>query len=377
MPVKIVLVAGTRPNFIKVAPLMRALAANSTFEPMLIHTGQHYDPKLSKIFFDELRIPRPDMELEVGSATHAQQTAEIMRRFEPLLGQEQPHAVIVVGDVNSTIACSLVVAKFQLARAFQWKHGRRQRPVIIHVEAGLRSFDDDMPEEVNRKLTDVVSEVLFVSDPAGLTNLRREGAPESRVFFVGNVMVDSLLAAREQAMKSTILSQLGITEKQFCLVTLHRPSNVDDPEMLSRLMEILDAVTAPLPLVFPVHPRTQERLRAIGFKPDVKRWILTDAVGYLDFLKLEATARAVFTDSGGVQEETTVLGVPCVTLRENTERPVTIEEGTNALGGTDKETILTALQTVTGRRLDGRMPKYWDGHAADRIVGILDGLFGG
>ena len=240
MAMRILLVAGARPNFIKIAPLMRVLQADPLFEARLVHTGQHYDERLSKIFFDDLRIPRPDIELEVGSGTQAQQTAEIIRRFEPVLEREQPQAVLVVGDVNSTIACALVVAKFQLATEVVWKHGRRRRPVMIHVEAGLRSFDDDMPEEVNRKLTDAVSDVLFVSDPAGLENLRKEGVPGEKVFFVGNVMIDTLRAARERAMTSTIVGDLGLTAGAFGLVTLHRPSNVDDPATLRRLLGVLD-----------------------------------------------------------------------------------------------------------------------------------------
>jgi UDP-N-acetylglucosamine 2-epimerase (non-hydrolysing) len=377
MAVKVLLIAGARPNFIKIAPLMRALGKDPLFQVRLVHTGQHYDDRLSKIFFDDLKIPRPDLELGVGSGTHAAQTAEIIKRFEPILQSEQPQAVLVVGDVNSTIACAIVVAKFQLERPFRWRSGERRRPVIIHVEAGLRSFDEDMPEEINRKLTDAISDVLFVSDPAGLTNLKNEGVPDDKVFFVGNVMIDTLLAAKEQAMKSPVLRDLGLDGKEFGLVTLHRPSNVDDPAALKTLLGVLDQVAAKLPMVFPVHPRTRQRMAANGVTLAPGRWTVTDPIGYLEFMKLQAAARVVFTDSGGVQEETTVLGVPCVTLRENTERPVTISEGTNTLAGTAKDAILAAAKAALAGPLGGtaRQPRYWDGKAAERINGVLAELF--
>ncbi|MDB4967896.1 MAG: UDP-N-acetylglucosamine 2-epimerase, partial [Myxococcales bacterium] len=324
MRTKILCVAGARPNFIKIAPLMRVLGKNPRFEAKLLHTGQHYDAKLSKVFFEDLKIPKPDIELEIGSASHAQQTAEIMKRFEGVLEAEQPEAVLVVGDVNSTIGCALVTSKFFLQRPFRAKlDGKiveRRRPVMIHVEAGLRSHDDDMPEEVNRKLTDAISDLLFISDPSGIDFLKREGVSEGRCFFVGNVMIDTLLAARERAMQSPILEELGIKQGGYGLITLHRPSNVDDPAALSSLLETIEEVAGAMPLVFPVHPRTKQRLQAAGVTPDPARWKLIEPLGYLDFLKLTAAARIVLTDSGGVQEETTVLGVPCVTLRENTER---------------------------------------------------------
>ena len=376
MPVKILCVAGARPNFIKIAPLMRAFATGDFWHARLVHTGQHYDDKLSKIFFDDLKIPRPDLSLEVGSGTHAVQTAEIIRRFEPVLENEQPEAVLVVGDVNSTIACALVVAKFQRKTEFRWREGMRRRPVMIHVEAGLRSFDDDMPEEINRKLTDAISDVLFVSDPAGLENLKKEGVPDEKVFFVGNVMIDTLLEAREQAMRSGILEQLGLKGLEYGLVTLHRPSNVDDPAALRALLATLDLAAQRIPLVFPVHPRTRQRMIGAGLILDRGRWILTDPIGYLDFMKLQASARVVFTDSGGVQEETTVLGVPCVTLRENTERPVTISEGTNLLAGTRREAILEAFEQAMAGGRSERRPTYWDGKAAERVNDVLQELFG-
>ena len=375
MRTRILCVAGARRNFIKIAPLMRALRADPAFEARLLHTGQHYDDKLSKVFFDDLGIPRPDVSLDVGSGSHAQQTAEVIRRFEPVLEAEQPQSVLVVGDVNSTIACALVVSKFQLAAPFCWKGATRRRPIMIHVEAGLRSFDDDMPEEVNRRLTDTISDVLFVSEPAGLENLAREAVPAGKVFFVGNVMIDTLLAAKDRAMRSPILEDLGLTGREYGLVTLHRPSNVDDPAALSGLLDVLDEVARELPLVFPVHPRTRARLATMGIALEAPRWRLTDPLGYLDFLKLQASSRVVFTDSGGVQEETTVLGVPCVTLRTSTERPVTIHEGTNQLAGTDRGAVLAAFRHALAQARGSRVPKFWDGRAADRVAETLRGLF--
>ena len=381
MPSKILLVAGARPNFIKIAPLMRALGNNPRFAARLVHTGQHYDAKLSKIFFEDLKIPKPDIELEIGSGSHAQQTAEIMKRFEPVLQKEQPEAVLVVGDVNSTIGCALVTSKFFLDRPFRahldGKVVERRRPLMIHVEAGLRSGDDDMPEEVNRKLTDAISDLLFVSDPAGMKHLEHEGVPATRTFFVGNVMIDTLLAAREQAMQSPILEQLGVSARGYVLITLHRPSNVDDPKQLSALLQTIEETAGDLPLVFPVHPRTRQRLAQSGLHPDEKRWRLIEPLGYLDFLKLTAQARVVLTDSGGVQEETTVLGVPCVTLRENTERPVTITEGTNFLAGTALPSVREHVVKALAASTSGRVPRLWDGKSAERIAEILAKVFEG
>ncbi len=376
MSTKILCVAGARPNFMKIAPLMRVLRKNPAFDAKLVHTGQHYDAKLSQIFFEDLKIPRPDIELEVGSGSHAAQTAEIIKRFEPVLEREQPQAVLVVGDVNSTIGCALVTSKFVLKRPFHTKLGPRHRPVMIHVEAGLRSFDWDMPEEINRILTDSISDLLFVSDPAGMENLKKEGVAESRYFFVGNVMIDTLLAAKEQAMKSKVLDEVGLTEQGYALLTLHRPSNVDDAVALKALLETIEVVARDQPVLFPVHPRTRARLEASGITLDPARWKLTDPFGYMDFLKLTASARVVLTDSGGIQEETTVLGVPCITLRENTERPVTITEGTNILAGTGREAILAAYASVKANKGGGaRTPRFWDGKSAERIDQILTGVF--
>jgi UDP-N-acetylglucosamine 2-epimerase (non-hydrolysing) len=371
---RILCVAGARPNFIKISPIVRALAASPDLEPRLVHTGQHYDDALSRVFFEQLGIPTPDIELAVGSASHAAQTAEIMRRFEPVLAGEQPHGVLVVGDVNSTIACALVASKFVRREAFHCAFGRRSRPLVIHVEAGLRSGDDDMPEEVNRRLTDAISDVLFASEPAGVENLRREGVPADRIHLVGNVMIDTLLAAKSQASASPVLGSLGLRENAYGLVTLHRPSNVDESGARQEVLAALDEVSRRIPLVFPVHPRTRARLVDAKVALDPSRWTLTDPLGYLDFLRLMSSARVVLTDSGGVQEETTVLGVPCVTLRNNTERPVTISEGTNRLGGTSREGILAAFGEATRPYAPRPAPRFWDGRAADRIASVLEGV---
>ena len=371
MSIKVLCVAGTRPNFVKVAALMRCLAEHPLFLTKLVHTGQHYDADLSGIFFRQLRMPVPDIELEVGSGSHASQTAEIMRRFEAVLEDEQPQVVLVVGDVNSTLACALTAAKLSLREPFDWSGGSRIRPIVAHVEAGLRSFDEDMPEEVNRKLTDAISDLLFVSERSGLANLAREGVSREKVFFVGNVVIDTLVAARAGAATSGILDDLGVAAGAYGLVTLHRPSNVDDPGVLRGLLSTLDDIASRLPLVFPLHPRTRRRLAEAGLTLDPSRWKLTPPVGYLEFVRLQSEARVVLTDSGGIQEETTVLGVPCVTLRENTERPVTVSEGTNILAGTSRQGILRAFDEALAMPREARAPMYWDGKAAERVVAIL------
>jgi UDP-N-acetylglucosamine 2-epimerase (non-hydrolysing) len=372
VPYKILCVAGARPNFVKIAPILRALRSRSHVDARLVHTGQHYDHALSQVFFEQLEIPRPDISLDVGSGSHAQQTAEIMKRFEAVMIDEQPHAVLVVGDVNSTTACALVASKLELATPLPWPGPPRRRPLVIHVEAGLRSFDDDMPEEINRRVTDTLSDLLFVSEPSGLENLHREGVPEARVHFVGNVMIDTLLAARERAMQTGILETLGLAAGEYGLVTLHRPSNVDDPAQLDELLGALDEIAAEVPLVFPVHPRTRARLEASGARSFRGRWQLVEPVGYLEFLRLQSAARLVCTDSGGVQEETTILGVRCLTLRDSTERPVTITEGTNLLAGTRRETILSAFHQAMAEPPSARRPALWDGHSAERIAVAID-----
>lgn len=371
---KILCVVGARPNFIKMAALMRSFSRSPQVEARLVHTGQHYDPQLSDVFFRQLGIPAPDVELEVGAGTQTEQTAEIMRKFEGVLEAEQPHGVLVVGDVNSTIACALATVKFRLREPFLWARGRRVRPVIIHVEAGLRSFDDEMPEEVNRKMTDALSDLLFVSEAAGIRNLTREGVAQERMYLVGNVMIDTLLAAREEASRTGILGKLSLVAGEYGLLTLHRPSNVDDPEALRTLLATLDSVATRLPLVFPVHPRTRARLKEASILLASSRWTVTEPLGYMECLALQSSARVVLTDSGGVQEESTALGVPCVTLRENTERPCTVSEGTNRIAGVSRAGILRAFGAAMESGIPGarsRTPALWDGKAADRVAAIL------
>lgn len=358
---KVLNVVGARPNFMKIAPLVEALRERG-IPQVLVHTGQHYDEQMSNLFFRELGIPEPDINLEVGSGTHAQQTAEIMRRFEPVLETQRPDIVVVVGDVNSTIACSLVAAKLGVT--------------VAHVEAGLRSFDRSMPEEINRVLTDAISDLLFASEPSGVANLLREGVPQERIFLVGNVMIDTLLRHRDRALALPTLQQLDLQSdgrvNPYVVVTLHRPSNVDDPAALRGILESLNRLSTRATVVFPVHPRTRERIRAGGLDGLLQPLRVTDPLGYLEFLGLVSRAALVVTDSGGIQEETTVLGVPCLTVRENTERPVTVECGTNELVGRDATRLLNAAETIlNGARRHGRIPDLWDGHAAERIVEVL------
>ena len=358
---KIVNVVGARPNFMKIAPLMAAYGKHPGIEPLLVHTGQHYDAAMSELFFRQLGIPEPDINLEVGSASHASQTAEIMKAFEPVMLEHRPDVVLVVGDVNSTIACGLVAVKL----------GAR----LVHVEAGLRSRDRAMPEEINRVLTDTISDLLFCTEQSGVDNLLAEGVPQDRVFLVGNVMIDTLLKNRAQAEQSTILDQLGLASRAYAPLTLHRPSNVDDPETFGRILDALEVIQRDLPVIFPVHPRTRAVLKQSPLGSRVEGMSdlrLIDPLGFLDFLKLMSEARLVLTDSGGIQEETTILGVPCLTLRENTERPITIEIGSNRLVGTDTRAILDAYHAVTsGQQSTGQQPPLWDGKAAERIVEII------
>lgn len=360
MPVKILCVAGARPNFMKLAPLIKALQQDPDFQPVLVHTGQHYDDKMSGQFFLDLCMPKPDFNLEVGSGTHACQTAEIMKRFEPVVLQEKPDAVLVVGDVNSTVACALVATKLQVP--------------VIHVEAGLRSFDRTMPEEINRVVTDAISDLLLVTEESGRLNLLAEGIPAKRIHMVGNLMIDSLRQHVEVALRSDICARLGMTDAAYGLVTLHRPANVDDPAQFDEILGAIACIAGNLPLYFPVHPRTAAQLRVRGTSLD-PRIHLIEPLGYLDFLCLMSQSRLVLTDSGGIQEETTVLGVPCLTLRDNTERPVTIEEGTNLLAGTRKSSILAAWEQMRRSPKIGRIPQYWDGCAADRCVRVLRNRF--
>ena len=358
---RIVNVVGARPNLMKIAPLMDAYRAAPEIEPLLVHTGQHYDANMSELFFEQLGIPEPDLNLGVGSASHAVQTAEIMRAFEPIVEEHRPDAVLVVGDVNSTIACGLVAVKLGVR--------------LVHVEAGLRSFDREMPEEINRVLTDAISDLLFCTEQSGVDNLRREGIAEAKIHLVGNVMIDTLLRHRQRAEASRVLESFGLAPGGYAVLTLHRPSNVDDPAALAKLLDVLEVIASEQPLVFPVHPRTRSKLVQFGLASRVTaqpRLRLVDPVGYLDFLKLMAHARVVLTDSGGIQEETTILGVPCLTLRANTERPVTVEIGTNRLVGQQPEAILAAYRALmSGHEHGGGTPPLWDGGAAGRIVAVL------
>jgi UDP-N-acetylglucosamine 2-epimerase (non-hydrolysing) len=352
---KLIVVAGARPNFIKVAPLMWEIAKRDGVQACLVHTGQHYDERMSKLFFEQLRIPRPDVDLEVGSGSHAVQTAEVMKRFEPVVLSEKPDVVVVVGDVNSTVACALTSVKLGVP--------------VAHVEAGLRSFDRTMPEEINRIVTDSISQWLFVSEPSGVDNLRREGIADERIHFVGNVMIDTLIACREQFLSAAPLSE-AVIPKQYAVLTLHRPSNVDEPATFQSLMKAVATIQDEIPVVFPVHPRTRKALAAVSWPmPQLQ---LTEPLGYLEFMKLVSGAKFVLTDSGGIQEETTYLGVPCLTLRSNTERPSTVEQGTNVLLGQDAGRIVEAArQAIHEQPAARRIPDRWDGRAAARILDVL------
>jgi UDP-N-acetylglucosamine 2-epimerase (non-hydrolysing) len=361
-------VVGARPNFMKMAPILRALAAHQPPLPaMLVHTGQHYDQGMSQQLFQDLGLPLPDLNLEVGSGSHAVQTAEVMRRFEPALDEHKPACVLVVGDVNSTLACTLVAVKKNVP--------------VVHVEAGLRSRDRKMPEEINRVLTDQVADRLYTTERSALDNLLREGVSAERVCFAGNVMIDSLLSSRPHAKPTAqtlrvhgINPSLIVHEKGYGLVTLHRPSNVDDADTLRRLLGILSEVAHSLPLVFALHPRTRHNIERFGLmgRIDARRLLLLPPQGYLEMLGLMRDATLVLTDSGGLQEETTALGVPCLTLRESTERPITADQGSNTLVGRDGQAIRAAVADIlrgAGKR--GRMPELWDGHAAHRIADDL------
>lgn len=364
-------VVGARPNFMKIAPIMRAMSKYpKVFKQTLVHTGQHYDTAMSKVFFDDLQLPEPDVFLGVGSGTHAQQTACIMSAFEPILLERSTDWMFVAGDVNSTIACALVAAKLGIRTA--------------HVEAGLRSFDRTMPEEINRLLTDQISDLLFVTEPSGLNNLRKEGCPNNKIHFVGNVMIDSLLYFQDLANQSPILESLGAHSQEYMVLTLHRPSNVDHREAFENILKALVEIGQHIPILFPIHPRTRKLLskfRLFNYFTNsnpseisiIRKGVcLIDPLGYLDFFKLMANAKAVLTDSGGIQEETTWLGVPCLTLRKNTERPITVTEGTNIIVGIDPKKIINECLNILGDRIKkGTIPSLWDGFAAQRIVDVL------
>jgi len=361
-------VVGARPNFMKMAPILRALAGHDPVLPaQLVHTGQHYDADMNERLFVDLRLPLPDINLEVGSGTHAVQTAEVMRRFEPVIDACRPSCVLVVGDVNSTLACTLVAAKKGVP--------------VAHVEAGLRSFDRSMPEEINRVLTDQIADLLYTTERTAHANLAREGIDEARMHFVGNVMIDSLIANRSLAMapgetlrRARIDSSAVDVSSPYGVVTMHRPSNVDREDVLGPLVDVLGEVSDRLPLLLALHPRTRANIERFGLEPRLsgKRMAVLPAQGYLEMLGLMSGATLVLTDSGGMQEETTALGVPCLTLRENTERPITIEQGTNTLVGRDRGVILSEVDEIlAGRGKRGRVPELWDGHAAERIAAHL------
>jgi UDP-N-acetylglucosamine 2-epimerase (non-hydrolysing) len=402
---KIMTIVGARPNFMKAAPIIAAINAHNRkiakdaamgahgdavqLQHVLVHTGQHYDEVMSGSFFSDLALPKPDVHLGIGSGTHAAQTGEIMKKYEEIVMTERPDVVIVVGDVNSTMACALVTSKVSFDSA-------GTRPLIAHVEAGLRSFDRTMPEEINRIVTDHVSDMLFVTEESGLTNLNKEGISPEIVHFVGNTMIDSLLAFKGKADSSAKLDELGLRLQpgqngegkkvvRYALLTLHRPANVDNRESLQEILAGLQELGEDCPIIFPVHPRTQKRIKEFGIdlnaaaatKDDAGagighgRMILIDPLGYLDFLCLMKNASIVVTDSGGVQEETTCLGIPCVTVRENTERPVTVEKGTNIIAGTSREGIRAAIRTQSYKKTERTVPMHWDGNAAARIVEVL------
>src|SRR5712691_8062862 len=362
---KVINVAGARPNFMKVAPIVAAMKLrHAEFQPVLVHTGQHYDAMMSDAFFRDLDIPEPNVYLGVGSGTHAAQTAAIMQAFEPVIVKERPDWVIVVGDVNSTIACALVCAKLGVK--------------VAHVEAGLRSRDRTMPEEINRVLTDQIADLLFTPSSDADANLIAEGIPRERICLVGNIMIDSLLGNLERAKRSTARADLGLHGKDYAVLTLHRPSNVDEVASFSRILDALEEIARRVPIVFPAHPRTLKMIAELGLATrfesnrDLR---LIEPLGYLDFLQLLSGARLVLTDSGGIQEEATVLGIPCVTLRENTERPITVEMGTNTIAGTNTARIVAAANHALDNPPNKsalQAPELWDGQTADRI---LDALF--
>lgn len=368
---KVLTVAGARPNFVKIAPLIEAMhqfneaQAQRLFHPILIHTGQHYDFNMSDSFFQDLEIPKPDIFLGVRSGSHAAQTAKIMLSFEKVCQDENPDLVLVVGDVNSTLACALVASKMEIS--------------VAHVEGGLRSFDRSMPEEINRVVTDALSDHLFVSERSSVDNLLDEGKRANQIYFVGNVMIDTLFKYRQKAKQSSILRQLSVFPKTYGVVTLHRPSNVDFFEIFQPIMEALVDLSRQMPLFFSVHPRTGQQIKTLGFDryfsvPPVSShglyWL--DPLGYLDFLCLMDNARLVLTDSGGIQEETSALGIPCLTLRENTERPITTTQGTNRVIGVNPEGILLEAGKIIEKGISqGRLPELWDGKTAPRIVEIL------
>jgi len=364
---KVINVVGARPNFMKMAPIIEALNRRPDgFRHILVHTGQHYDERMSRAFFDDLGMPKPDIDLEIGSGSHAEQTGRVMVEFEKVCLRERPDLVIVVGDVNSTMACAITAKKLGIA--------------VAHVEAGLRSRDMNMPEEINRLCTDAISDYLFTTDQFANDNLRAEGVPDEKVFFVGNVMIDTLLKHRAMAASLDLADRWGLKRGNYATLTLHRPSNVDNADTLRGILGALAEVARQIPIIFPIHPRTRKMVEQFGLSglcstaPEPEGVWLTEPLGYLDFLHLNMNAMMVVTDSGGLQEETTVLGVPCITLRHNTERPITCSVGTNVIVGNDPAEIRRhTTRVLYGQAPRGRVPEKWDGKAAERIVAVLAG----
>lgn len=356
--IKILIIVGARPNFIKIAPLFEEFRKNKKIKPILVHTGQHYDFEMSQVFFQELKIPKPDYNLNVGSGSHAWQTARVMERLESVILKEKPDLVVVAGDVNSTLAGALVAVKLHIP--------------VAHIEAGLRSFDKTMPEEVNRILVDHISDFLFVTEPSGIKNLYNEGVSRNKIFFTGNIMIDSLVKNKKPALDRLFFQKMGLERKNYGVLTLHRVENADDKKNLRELFLILEEIQKKIRVVYPVHPRVKKKIGEFGFASmfsRMKNLILTNALGYLDFLALEAEAKFVLTDSGGIQEETTFLKTPCLTLRKDTERPITVEMGTNIVCGKDRKKIIREIDKILlGKEKKGKTPKFWDGKAAQRIT---------
>jgi len=386
---KLLIIVGARPNFIKVAPLIEEIkrhnrltksssnlvtkSLNNQITYTLVHTGQHYDYEMSQIFFQDLKIPKPDYNLGVGlapyhakgfgvgSGSHAWQTAKIMEELEPVILKEKPNLVVVVGDVNSTLAGALVAAKLSIP--------------VAHIEAGLRSFDKTMPEEINRRLADHISDFLFVTEPAGVKNLLNEGISRKKICLAGDIMIDALIKSKDKIRKSTILKKLNLKKKEYAVLTLHRPANVDDKKILSILISAFNEIQKKIKIIYPVHPRAEKQIKKFGFKTYLKKmknFIMTSPIGYIDMMKLVRESKFLMTDSGGLQEETTFLKVPCLTLRDNTERPITIEKGTNILCKRNRNKILKEVNKIlTGKEKKGQIPKLWDGKTAERIMKIL------
>lgn len=355
---KLIHVVGARPNFMKVAPVLEAFAHHTSVQQLLVHTGQHYDKNMSDVFFDELGLPYPDINLGVGSSSHAQQTAEIMIQFEQVVLDEGPDWVLVYGDINSTVAATMVCAKLGIRTA--------------HVEAGLRSFDRTMPEEINRLVTDAIVDLLLTPSTDGDENLLNEGVADEKVHFVGNVMIDTLIRLLPKAESIGTLERLEVTSQEYGLVTLHRPSNVDNPKMLPQIIETLVQISQDIPLIFPIHPRTRKRMADMGLSIENSQLRLAEPLGYLDFLALQKHAKLILTDSGGIQEESTYLGVPCLTVRENTERPVTVTMGTNILVGQDMAKLTQEVSYIlAGKAKEGQIPPLWDGQAGARIASVI------